>query len=150
MRIKKLVLSLFIIVILGCGDKVQVDKSQGEGIEIKKTYYSSGKLKWEQKFVNGELNGPSKGYYKNGKLERELTFKNGKPDGLIKDYYENGNLEKERDYTNGKMLNGRMKIYRENGNIQGEAYYTDGKTKELKRYFESGSLKDKRLNYIGF
>ena len=70
--------------------------------EAKKKFYPSGKLKSEQSYINGKLEGIGKGYYESGKLQWEETYKNGKLEGIAKGYYESGKLQAEANFKNGK------------------------------------------------
>jgi len=68
--------------------------------EVKRAYYSNGKLRYEIPHLNGKRHGFSKFCWLNGKLEYETPYKNGKIHGLKKWWHSNGQLEYETTYKN--------------------------------------------------
>ena len=107
--------------------------------EAKKEFYPSGKLKSEQNYISGKLEGIGKGYYESGKLQWEETYKNGKLEGIAKGYYESGKLQAEANFKNGKK-HGTLTVYSENGKIQYVETYKNGEMIDRKVYDESDKL----------
>tara|TARA_Y100000031_G_C8111403_1_gene333660 strand:+ start:104 stop:565 length:462 start_codon:yes stop_codon:yes gene_type:complete len=107
--------------------------------EVKKEFYPSGKLKSEQNYINGKLEGTGKGYYERGKLQWEETYKNGKLEGIAKGYYVSGKLQAEANFKNGKK-HGTLTVYSESGAIQYVETYKNGEMINRKVYDESGKL----------
>ena len=107
--------------------------------EVKKEFYPSGKLKSEQNYISGKLEGIGKGYYESGKLQWEETYKNGKLEGIAKGYYESGKLQAEANFKNGKK-HGTLTVYSENGKIQYVETYKNGEMIDRKVYDESDKL----------
>ena len=83
---------------------------------VGKTYYESGKIRTEKKFIDGKLDGSSKGYYENGKKTSVSNYKNGKLEGEKLSYYKNGSLYIEANYSNDE-LDGDIKVYKKNGDL---------------------------------
>ncbi len=77
-------------------------------IEIKRTYYESGELSSETRYVNGKQEGEAKRFYPSGQIRREILYKNGK-DVSIKAYYSDGSLradvDTQQDVHKIKILN---------------------------------------------
>ena len=66
--------------------------------EIKREYYSNGKLKSDGTIVNGVRNGLYKEFYESGKLWKEWNYENGKEEGLSVWYFEDGKKSMEWNY----------------------------------------------------
>ena len=107
--------------------------------EVKKEFYPSGKLKSEQSYINGKLEGTGKGYYESGKLEWEENYKNGKLEGISKGYYEIGKSQAEVNFKNGKK-HGILTVYSESGEIQYIETYKNGEMINRKVYDGSDKL----------
>ncbi len=107
--------------------------------EVKKEFYPSGKLKSEQNYINGKLEGIGKGYYESGKLQWEETYKNGKLEGIAKGYFDSGKLQAEANFKNGKK-HGILTVYSENGEIQFVETYKNGEMINRKVYDKSEKL----------
>jgi len=107
--------------------------------EVKKEFYPSGKLKSEQNYINGKLEGIGKGYYESGKLQWEEIYKNGELEGIAKGYYESGKLQAEANFKNGKK-HGTLTVYSESGVIQYVETYKNGEMINRKVYDESRKL----------
>lgn len=45
--------------------------------EIKKWYYSNGKIELETPYLNGVINGIEKWYSRTGEICKKITYKNG-------------------------------------------------------------------------
>lgn len=73
-------------------------------IELKKYYYSDGRLKAETFYKNGKLEGIANYYYETGDLKAREFYKNNQLHGLSKWYYESGELKSERYYQDGSLV----------------------------------------------
>ena len=71
-------------------------------LEGKKISYNRTRIKKEEEYKNGQLDGTRKMYYDNGKLQEEGTFKNGKRDGYAKWFDEEGNMKFGYEYSKGE------------------------------------------------
>ena len=76
--------------------------------------------------VNGEKNGVWKTFYTDGKLKEEEIYKNGILDGSTRMLSESGNVINERSYRDGKIIEEGVKIKVEP--IDLISYYEDGAT----------------------
>jgi antitoxin component YwqK of YwqJK toxin-antitoxin module len=111
------------------------------GEEPLKEYYANGKLKSEQSFKDGKLEGIFKVYYESGQLRKVGFYKNGKREGPFKTYYDNGQVVIDEFFLNGKQ-EGPFKTYYKNGQLRSDSFYKDGKQAgKLQEYDESGKLK---------
>ena len=109
--------------------RIKSEESYKDGLlnGSEKFYYISGKIKSEATYVSGKLNGILKEYYSNGNLKIEAAFENDVQNGIIKTYYENGQLEDEATLKNG-ISDGTRKKYYEDGKLSFEGSYKDGST----------------------
>lgn len=131
------------------GDNTTPDKAASYGLivykddkicETRRDYYINGKLKQENAYTDGVLNGMSKWYEENGKLSVEMSYADGKEDGVSRWYYENGKIKQETSYSNGKE-NGESKWYYEHGKLKQETSYFNGKENGVGRWYdENGKL----------
>ena len=81
------------------------------------SYYSRGKLKSKQSYVNGKDNGIWIFYYPDGKIQTEGEFKGGKRVGEWNYYFKNGKVYKTNLYdSNGERI-GTWKEYNPKGEI---------------------------------
>ena len=92
---------------------VCTDKNYKPYTGISKSYYEDGKLKSEENYKDGQLDGISKRYYENGKLRFEYNYKDDKRNGISKSYYKNGKLKSEENYKDGELVS--IKSYYRNG-----------------------------------
>jgi len=132
---KKLLLILFIIPIIGFGQS-----------ETKREYYSSGKLLSMIDYTDGVRNGSCKYFWDYGAwaIMSESNYKNGKLIGTSKSYYKNGRLESHGtyEYTESGVYSrkdGVWEYYYDNGQLQSESIIKDG-VEELKFYDKEGNL----------
>ena len=100
--------------------------------------YENGKLKKENKVINGKRNGISKGYYENGKLKIVSVFVDGELNGLTKAYQKNGKLGMKGNFQDGKPQ-GLWRIYHENGRIKSKSIFKDGKVDEGECWDKEGN-----------
>jgi len=132
---KKLLLILFIIPIIGFGQS-----------ETKREYYSSGKLLSMIDYTDGVRNGSCKYFWDYGAwaIMSESNYKNGKLIGTSKSYYKNGRLESHGtyEYTESGVYSrkdGVWEYYYDNGQLQRESIIKEG-IEELKFYDKEGNL----------
>jgi|GEM_PF-1794617 len=83
---QKLILFLLSFLLLNAEDK----------IEIKRTYYESGELSSETRYVNDKKDGLSKQFYPNGEIRHKTIYDNGK-DVVWEGYREDGTLSAHFD-----------------------------------------------------
>ena len=86
--------------------------------EVVKEYYDSGKLKREENYKNGKLEGITKSYYESGALKTEIYYKNGKAEGLAKIYFESGKTYLIDTYKNDQQI--KRKMYDIKGKLEYE------------------------------
>ena len=55
-------------------------KENDKKVDVEKTYYESGALKWERPCVNGKIHGVEKTYYESGALLSETPYVNNEFD----------------------------------------------------------------------
>ena len=110
-------------------------KNEG-GIYIRKCYFNSGKLEYEQQLENGYF----KNYYKDGTLKVLSNYKDGQLHGLWTQYYPDSSKEWEVDYFEG-YKQGEFKHYYANNSLKLKGIFKNGK-KEGKesQYYENGQL----------
>ena len=63
---KKLILLLLFISLVSCQD-----------VEVRKTYYESGELRYTLTYVDGVMQGELKEYFKSGELRRTRNYVDG-------------------------------------------------------------------------
>jgi len=76
----------------------------GKVIEQSAYHNSNGTIACEACLVNNIINGYRRFYYPNGKIKHEENYLNGDLDGVCKSWDENGILIKTSIYKNGKRL----------------------------------------------
>ena len=89
-------------------------------------YSEDGKVKKEENYINGLMEGVERAYYPSGKLEFEVTNKNDLRNGIERHYSEEGKLEIEIPYLHGSV-EGLVKRYDENGKVVEQAMYKNDK-----------------------
>lgn len=77
-------------------------------LEGQKVKYNRTRVKAEENYVNGQLDGPRKLYYEDAKstIQEEGNFKNGKREGIQKWYDQEGNVTIEYEYRDGQKISG--------------------------------------------
>ncbi|MCE3260221.1 MAG: hypothetical protein K0S12_1862 [Bacteroidetes bacterium] len=95
-----------------------------QGLEIS-WYNTSGCVKLERYFNNGQLDGPVTYYSRNCKKELIENYKNGVKEGLELAYYSNGRIKSEGYFKKGN-LDGVYKVYNKNGKFDFESRTTTG------------------------
>lgn len=122
---------------------------------IRRMYYPSGQIRFDQKWINGEISktsdynedgiktferdegiennrkGYGKWFYENGKIERKFELKNGKSDGVEIFYYRNGKVKEKGYCKDGKRVGEWIK-YDENGKVIEKIIEKDDNIPEIK------------------
>ncbi len=141
-------------------NELQEDVQELKEYEIKKDYYSNGKVKIEGSYINGVAEGIRREFDKEGKIEKAYIFNKGriigigivdvygKKQGKWLEYYQTGQIKAEGKYTNNVKIN-EWKYYYKNKNLEQIGSYNnkgevDGK---WKWYYQSGNLQ-REENYI--
>jgi uncharacterized protein len=97
------------------------------GMEGKKmTYYSSGKVKMEEEYVNAEKTGKSQEYYENGTPKEISWFNKNMHNGKSNVYWENGKVKEQGIYQED-LKNGEWKFSYDNGQVQMTGNFVIGK-----------------------
>jgi antitoxin component YwqK of YwqJK toxin-antitoxin module len=131
-------------------------------LDIKKEYYSDGKVKIEASFKDGKAEGWRKEFDPNGKIKKAYIFHQnqkiaeGKLDtsgfktGYWKEYYLDGILKSEGSYIAGKK-SGLWKYYHPNGQLEQTGSYNNrGKEdKQWTWYYPDGSLHREEYYFNG-
>ena len=135
-EMKKLIALSFLLFLIGYGKEVdtllerngikyEINSTTPYTGKFKENYYN-GKLKVEESYKKGKLEGVRKRYSATGKLWNEGNYKKGKQEGLFKWYFETGKLEQEENFKNGK-LEGIVEFYYATGKLKEKEIYKNGK-----------------------
>ena len=104
-----------------------------------KTYFVNGAV-YESVEVEGGVRGRDRFFHDDGKLRYEQVFVDGKIDGTVLSRDARGVPEWEQTYAKGKQV-GLDKMFYPSGKLRQEAHYADGKLDGLMRNFsESGAV----------
>jgi antitoxin component YwqK of YwqJK toxin-antitoxin module len=79
-----------------CGFWILIDMKE----EIRREYWSNGKLWRETLYLNRKEHGLAKGWYENGQIYYETLYKNGNRHGYAKSWHENGKVWHEVLFKN--------------------------------------------------
>ncbi|NOX86141.1 MAG: toxin-antitoxin system YwqK family antitoxin [Chlorobi bacterium] len=104
-------------------------RAQGEYIEGKKEdfwFYIEGDTREEGNYVEGRRNGLWKSFYDSGQISFQGKFVDGLPNGKHTWYWENGKVKQEGNYVMGRKT-GEWKKYDKNGMIIIVISYKNGK-----------------------
>jgi len=105
------------------------------------SYYESGEIKSEGKFIQNRSSGIWKYYYQNGKVKMTGRVSNGKNVGVWSYYYPSGNLKMSGEIRNGER-EGPWVIYDANGTKQSEGSFDhEKKVSDWQYYYSSGVLR---------
>lgn len=102
-------------------------------------YHDTGQLAYEQRYVNGRIDGDEVGYHPSGARAYEIHHRAGKSVGLWRHWFPNGKLETEQTYVNGE-LDGTSTTYREDGTKSVQFDYKAGKETGQAAWDEHGTL----------
>jgi antitoxin component YwqK of YwqJK toxin-antitoxin module len=146
MKITKLLLFFFSMVILSCNTKiskgieVNAEEKLINDIEVlkKELVLNGNEGNW---YYNGELfNGYGVKFHENETLIQKVGFYNGKKEDIAKIWFSNGVLKVESLY-NQNQLTGSYKAWWDNGVLASEAIYEKGKLQGVeKKWFKNGEL----------
>ena len=122
---KKLLLILFIIPLIGFGQS-----------ETKIEYWDNGNVLSQIHYLDGKRDGSCRYWYEGGILMNEGFYKNGKMTGIWMSYHENGKIESHGTYKYTESgvytrKNRDWKYYYDNGQLQTESIIID-RVEELK------------------
>ena len=81
------------------------------------SFYFTGEIKSEQKYLNGLGHGKWVFYYRNGSIQTEGGFNKGKRIGTWNYYFENGKPWKIHQYDSSANKAGKWTEYNKNGEI---------------------------------
>ncbi|MDR3258488.1 MAG: toxin-antitoxin system YwqK family antitoxin [Fusobacteriaceae bacterium] len=130
---KKIIFCIVMIGILCFGRELNRNQIEVRG----KIIYEKGKYE--------PYTGAIKEYHENGKIRKEENYKNGKLEGIYRRYYESGQLEYECNHKNNRLV-GVSKQYYENGKLMAEQNYVFGKEESSKKeYYKNGALKEESV-----
>ena len=104
----------------------QLQANNTNSYQIKRKFYSNGKVHFEDSFKDGVRNGIGKEFYEDGNIKSKCNFIRGKVEGIYTVYYESRKMKSERNMVNG-YPNGIFKTYFEDGSLQYQATYKMGK-----------------------
>ena len=137
---KKLLITLMILILYSCGETIIDFNENFEYIEYKKQIiyykgtpfsgtiikkYSDGQLKEKKPVKDGKRDGLFERYYDNGQLFEKIPFKNDEIEGLYEWYHKNGQLKRKTPYKNGKK-DGMEEQYYDNGQLEGKMFFING------------------------
>ena len=106
---KKILLGLSVLVLIGCGESKQVDVKR---ILVDSLTKNDGIIYYK----DIKFSGVSFDVYDNDSIKSEKSYKDGKYDGLSRQWYENGQLEWESNFKDGRFIS--TKEWDENGNLK--------------------------------
>ena len=106
--------------------------------ETETTYHPNGKIKYQETYLNGRINGVFIEWHDNGQKAREIEFNNGDIVSTVSTWYKNGQLQRQKPYQNNKK-NGVEIWWYSNGTKQAEINYKDGVFDGLfSQWYENG------------
>src|SRR5262245_30242660 len=104
-----------------------------------------GKIVLEQRWVNGQMDGPLRTWHDDGKPATEAWYKAEKPDGAWKAWWPSGVLADETQYKAG-VRTGTWTLYFASGKPAWQRVYgVGGKLKSEAIFDESGKRNDREL-----
>lgn len=112
---------------------------KGGSYERFSAYYDNGQLTYEQRYVDGKIDGAEVGYHPSGKKAYEINHSAGKNVGRWVHWYPNGKLESEQTYVAG-ALDGKVIHWREDGTKSSRIDYRAGKEIGQAAWDEKGKL----------
>jgi uncharacterized protein len=120
-----------------------------------KTFYSSGKKRFECSYVNDVREGKATLYYESGKIKEVGDYQAGLKTGTWAHYLENGKMEKRIQFKEGAAVkevreNGEFMEYYPNGIPMLEISYKDGKKHgPFKEYYKKGEFVKEQITAPG-
>ena len=59
---------------------------------VEQTFYPSGQIRGEVRYVDGEVTGTTRHWHPNGVLAREIPMRKGEIEGIVKQWNDQGEL----------------------------------------------------------
>ncbi len=132
------------IMIYPAGNK-RIAKFKDGKIVVSTEYFSNGKIKKQNNYNNGRLDGECIEFYNNGVIKEKTHYKNGRLNGEYKAFYKDGSLECETMFLNNKM-NGVAKYYSKGKKIK-EVFHSHGWFIKTIYFDENGQIKKNDLDW---
>ncbi|MCE7991540.1 MAG: hypothetical protein HEP71_06145 [Roseivirga sp.] len=124
------------------GDLIPIDVQNTLKVEA---FFPNKEKSISQKYVKGQLDGPSIFYHPNGQVQDEFFYKNGTEEGWTRSYYKNGQLRRETFYADGAE-EGLSRRFREDGTLQHTIQYKEGLKHGYETWYKpDGSVAKKLL-----
>jgi antitoxin component YwqK of YwqJK toxin-antitoxin module len=117
---KKIMLALLGLLFLSSCGNGELPPTNDDG--VLRSYWGNGKLKSEQRYVDGKLDGAYKTWYENGQVFQDGQYANGMMDGSWLIFYPDGQLASRAVYDKGT---GKQTCYDNDGCIIMEVNYVD-------------------------
>ena len=117
---KKIRLALLGLLFLASCGNVEQPPTHDDGVQ--RSYWDNGKLKSEQRYVDGKLDGLYKTWYENGQVFQDGQYAKGMMDGSWLIFYPDGQLASKAVYDKGT---GKQTCYDNEGCIIMEVSYVD-------------------------
>lgn len=108
-------------------------------------YYAGGAKAYEEKYVNGSLDGNKRIWYPDGKLCLDYNYKDGDSEGPFADYYPNGKVLMKGQY-HLDVLTGKFEVFSENGKPLFMANYRLGRKSGQSIVYSNG-VRSKEFEY---
>ena len=108
-----------LLFLASCGN-VEQPPTHDDGVQ--RSYWANGKLKSEQRYIDGKLDGAYKTWYENGQVFQDGQYANGMMDGSWLIFYPDGQLASKAVYDKGT---GKQTCYDNEGCIIMEVNYVD-------------------------
>ncbi len=139
MKLKKIVFSIFLVLIFLSCKNDQSKTTETNSQEIKENY-GTGETSRIYTRINGKIEGKMTDYYPSGALKGEKYFENDKQTGKTTVYYENGKLKEVQYYLDG-LKSGGDTIFYESGKLQYVSEFKEEKKNGyLRKWDEDGTI----------
>lgn len=131
------------------GNKTSEGYFTRDGFRSGKTtfYYTSGKIKTEEEYKNGELNGLQTKYFKNGNISSTQNYKNDQADGYLFDYHSNKQVYEEGWIIEGQKQ-GMFYKYDAKGALKSTINYLNNDEHGFVEYYHPNGKKDYEQQYF--
>ena len=116
-----------------------IGRGSNEQVNKKVSYYSSGKTKEIENYVQNELNGPYFEYYRNGQISVSCSYHEGQRHGQYVEYYYDGTLW-EKGYFKDGQYDGEYNTYFADGKIKSKEHYKNGDRFEATWFNANGDI----------
>ena len=111
-----------------------------------KSFYESGVVDIEAKYIDYDLVGIWKKYYENEQVEWIVTYKDGYRDGLYQHFYDNGDLKLEGNNSRDKV-DGEEKRYLLGNILEWKGSYAEGILNKTWSRFNAEGKKIKKIKF---